>query len=1069
MTHLVSILLLWAFVSQLSAWNFYGNQSQIHWKTAETQHYEFVYPVEYQDRVGEIASFAEAVHDSIEQRYRIQLPGKSTVIIRNSLFSNGLASPISNTMNLWLTDWDFKVRSTHRWMYDVFTHEFSHLVSMQTGTKLAPWIHGLQITQESYSNAAVGFDAAVQVPFAIFPYWFAEGTAQFESSRMGYDGWDTHRDMLLRVAVLNDSLLPLSKMRKFSDNALEAEMGPYTQGFALVRYMAQRFGDQVIPDLWSEMSRVHRLSFSEACRLVTGFSEEEIYSQWKAERLATYQDVKQKLGVLREGTKRSKSAFWHDVPQSDNGSLWGISNFGSSWFEGGLFRMPPIDSLTEDQKADSLGQYDYSSFAQVPFELTKPWLDKGFSVRGNRIAYSGYANRDRNGNAYFDIFVDDSTEGPWFGERKTLRRVTKFADAIYPDISPDTQSVVFVRREMNGVRFYLSVADIPQGTATEEWMDLLTPPDSAKSFNLYTPKWSPDGKWIAFSLYDGLSRKVAMIGKDGKGFRVLTPDIHDSRDPAWSPDGKLLYFSSNRSGIFNIWKLNPLQDTLQMSPITNVLGGAFNPLIHQGNLWYVGYDKDGFSLYEIEKSDSLQILLPEVQRAPLSEVVSVGDVEVQGVSRAYSPLPVQPILVPLLSYAQQSDPRASLRDSRSVTKIGAALGLMDPLQKNSLQFALLMEMGQGWDLIDQTGLNPAIQSDLYAMWENRSFPVTLGMGYLRRNLTSEDTVHYEDPRSHHDSLYTYSPYAITIQALQAQAGYSVFKQGDSLVLGVTSQWAKFHLYKEGFFWDYLRSRSASASLFWGGAGANYSGISGSANGVGLTYQLSQSDLYRPGSFSESFTITSEGILSPNYRHFLLHEAWLSASYGIHNPWHAGARLSAAGSMSGILQWSGTDLGTDTLDHFFHHSATVSGYPQLTDDETLQNHGERSALAELHYAFPLYTELEASLWILSIQDLYMDLFAQAGASWSDGGSFWDEFKNQSNVQRSIGFELRASNDLFHTQPFVLYLQWSRALDSLKSGRSVSEVSIPLMPSFLEPTGIRFGIGYSFNGLVHAQMH
>jgi hypothetical protein len=32
------------------------------------------------------------------------------------------------------------------------------------------------------------------------PFWFAEGTAQFESYRMGFDRWDTHRDMLLRTA-----------------------------------------------------------------------------------------------------------------------------------------------------------------------------------------------------------------------------------------------------------------------------------------------------------------------------------------------------------------------------------------------------------------------------------------------------------------------------------------------------------------------------------------------------------------------------------------------------------------------------------------------------------------------------------------------------------------------------------------------------------------------------------------------------------------------------------------------------------------------------------------------------
>jgi hypothetical protein len=43
--------------------------------------------------------------------------------------------------------------------------------------------------------------------------------------------------MLLRTAFLENKVLSLEFMENFSEQALEAELGPYTQGFDLVRYI----------------------------------------------------------------------------------------------------------------------------------------------------------------------------------------------------------------------------------------------------------------------------------------------------------------------------------------------------------------------------------------------------------------------------------------------------------------------------------------------------------------------------------------------------------------------------------------------------------------------------------------------------------------------------------------------------------------------------------------------------------------------------------------------------------------------------------------------------------------
>ena len=189
-----------------NAAGFYGNQSDIKWKTADTKHFQFIYPQEYTEHASVLSSYAEAVYDSVVGRYKKDLPGRVNAVLNNALYSNGSAVPSEN----------------------------AHLVSIENGSKILPSIYGLQIGYTDYYNERITSDFSTFIPFTLQPLWFAEGTAQFESARMGFDAWDTHRDMLLRVAALNDSLLPLEYMHNFSDNSLFAELGPYTQGFALV-------------------------------------------------------------------------------------------------------------------------------------------------------------------------------------------------------------------------------------------------------------------------------------------------------------------------------------------------------------------------------------------------------------------------------------------------------------------------------------------------------------------------------------------------------------------------------------------------------------------------------------------------------------------------------------------------------------------------------------------------------------------------------------------------------------------------------------------------------------------
>ncbi|MDX6457565.1 MAG: hypothetical protein QOE55_1262 [Acidobacteriaceae bacterium] len=69
-----------------------------------------------------------------------------------------------------------------------------------------------------------------------------------------------------------------------------------------------------------------------------------------------------------------------------------------------------------------------------------------------------------------------------------------------------------------------------------------------------TPRWSPDGKWIAFDYRTTATSQIYLVNSEGRNFHALTSGNYEDCVPSWSRDGKAVYFASNRTGNWQIWR-----------------------------------------------------------------------------------------------------------------------------------------------------------------------------------------------------------------------------------------------------------------------------------------------------------------------------------------------------------------------------------------------------------------------------------------------------------------------------------------------------------------------------------
>lgn len=116
-----------------------------------------------------------------------------------------------------------------------------------------------------------------------------------------------------------------------------------------------------------------------------------------------------------------------------------------------------------------------------------------------------------------------------------------------PQYSPDGKKIAFGSNRSGSNEIWVSNAD---GSDPERLTASGGPLTGL-------PRWSPDGKLISFDSRTASGHLcISVIPSIGGPPKQLTDDSAEDTKSSWSHDGQWVYFSSNRTGRYQIWKIS---------------------------------------------------------------------------------------------------------------------------------------------------------------------------------------------------------------------------------------------------------------------------------------------------------------------------------------------------------------------------------------------------------------------------------------------------------------------------------------------------------------------------------
>ncbi len=516
------------------------------WETLDTPHFEVHYHQGMYRYAQRVARAAEMAHERLFPLLDHVPSERTQIVVQDDTdFANGNATPVLyNLIHAFaappdsrstLADFDDNV-------WELISHEYTHILHLDTVLGLPDAI-----------NQVFG---KIWIPNGIQPVWFIEGMATFAESEVSSAGRirASSEDMMVRAEVLAGELPPIDKLSNASLDWPRG-FGQYTVGSRFLDFIRDEYGLGALRDLSHDYgSRLIPFGLNFSSDRVLGKSYLDLYKEFGASELERAQRLR--AGVQAAGETLveplSNLGEWVRTPRwSPDGKTLYYTNAGPHRTAEVRAMHPGPCCGPPTPMADAVHPGDQ--------RVANLWSDGG----GDSTIAVGPDGRVVYARAQFyqefETLQDLYSVGPAGGDE---RRLTRGLRTHGPDLGPDG-AIAFVWRRPGG---RTAIAELISG----EPRVLFEDPGAAP---VDSPRFSPDGKRVAFLHHRDGSWDLRIVDRATLELSDVTHDRALDRDPAWTSDGQWLLFSSDRTGIYNLYAFR----AGELRQVTNVVLGAFEP------------------------------------------------------------------------------------------------------------------------------------------------------------------------------------------------------------------------------------------------------------------------------------------------------------------------------------------------------------------------------------------------------------------------------------------------------------------------------------------------------------
>lgn len=1000
------IPLLFLFLTSGVLAQFTEFHPELDWYTIKVEEEKiFVHYHEGAERTARVvAKIAEEIWYPICSLYEYEPENVHYVIKDIDDYSNGATFFFDNKIEIWTSALDFDLRGTHNWLRNVISHEFTHLVQIQASLKSsrripALFLQVLNYEDERRPDILYGFpNIVVSYPLATIniPAWFAEGTAQYMRTEFDYDNWDTHRDMILRSYALDGNMLTWNQMGVFGKTSLGNE-SVYNSGFALTRYLAQQYGEDVLRKVSNALGKIGNFTIDAAFKDVLGKSGQEIYNEWQEFITNDYRKRSEKvLNNLTSGEILAERGFGNFYPVfSDDGSKFiYLSNKSSDYFSPSTVFLYELSTGKEEAIVSGV-------------RSTISWV-----AGTNKIVYSKLGDDNKHWYNVHDLYIYDL-------DLKKEKRLSHNLRANQPSVSNDGKKIVFLFQKDGTTNL---------GTVDIDGSNFKQLTFYSNGEQVYNPKFSPDNSFIIFDYSYHDKRIISAINADGSNNRVIVETDRDARNPSFDKNGNLVY-ASDDTGIFNIYSLN--LSTGIKKQLTNVIGGAFMPSsAANGDVVYSGYTSSGFKIFRITSEQQKNVQTGEsyvwLNNPPLKKSNPKGDIQAFNIDRlrnfndaeipdfkeekysgAFSKLTFFPFIRydnynPANKFTEKLKPGLYVTSSDMLNRYAFFAGgsINTKLERDLF---LIFDYKNKLPLFFDLGLKPEISLELYNISRKADVDILFGA----------DTV---GGQVNYDLII---PTDVTYNLFEVDfvARHRIFSRQQNLEFRFifsryTATLGSFFIPNLGLYPTtddtYLIGRNFQLKYTFEGIKPDRDMA---INPIGMTIDFTYN--YESNKFNEDGEYeVVDGFLKPSYKVFNFHRIELNSK--IHLPlWE---RHTFSAQLRG-----GSILGPKVPDFFDFYLGGLIGmkaYPFYAIS------GNEVAWLNLTYRFPLFRNIDAKMGHLYLDKIFMSVYGDIGNAWTGKIPELNKFK------KGAGAEVRIHLNSYYLFPTSVFFNASYGFDKVE---------------------------------------